>query len=311
MRNLLCGRGGYTRGMGPRGERRAQVSNAMAQLNIIAMNLGPGPHLTGLRLMNGVVSPEEFDCFHDLIVQQELARQGQRGYGDMVYSSVFHHHFGSSELKARIIPEVLSCKKLCAFSEAFSGSDVAGMRTRATKTLDGRLNGITIILVKRGEGVNTKPIKTMYSAAAGTAFVTLDNVKVPIENTSVPKTVACLSSSRSDTRFDYRNFTTTSAGCSATSDYRKCIQRKAFGKPLASQAVVRSKVAAMIARAESCQSWLENSYKEQARKLAGPIALLKKHVTQCSLETAKGAVQIFGGRGATKTGMGQWHIEDV
>ena len=35
-------------------------------------------------------------------------------------------------------------------------------------------------------------------------------------------------------------------------------QRKAFGKPLASQAVVRSKVAAMIARVESVQSWLEN-----------------------------------------------------
>ncbi|KAF8426504.1 acyl-CoA dehydrogenase/oxidase [Boletus edulis BED1] len=124
---------------------------------------------------------------------------------------------------------------------AFSGSDVAGMRTRATKTLDGKFwiingtkkwitngtfadyftvpchtdNGITIILVKRGEGVNTKPIKTMYSAAAGTAFVTLDNVKVPIENTSVPKTVACLSSSQTST---------TSTGCSATSDYRKCIQ---------------------------------------------------------------------------------------
>jgi alkylation response protein AidB-like acyl-CoA dehydrogenase len=35
-------------------------------------------------------------------------------------------------------------------------------------------------------------------------------------------------------------------------------QRKAFGKPLASQAVVRSKIAAMIARVESVQSWLEN-----------------------------------------------------
>jgi alkylation response protein AidB-like acyl-CoA dehydrogenase len=35
-------------------------------------------------------------------------------------------------------------------------------------------------------------------------------------------------------------------------------QRKAFGKPLASQAVIRSKVAAMIARIESVQSWLEN-----------------------------------------------------
>lgn len=35
-------------------------------------------------------------------------------------------------------------------------------------------------------------------------------------------------------------------------------QRKAFGKPLSSQAVVRAKLAAMIARAEAVQAWLEN-----------------------------------------------------
>jgi alkylation response protein AidB-like acyl-CoA dehydrogenase len=36
-------------------------------------------------------------------------------------------------------------------------------------------------LIERGEGVETSPIKTAYSAAAGTAFVTFDNVKVPVE----------------------------------------------------------------------------------------------------------------------------------
>lgn len=35
-------------------------------------------------------------------------------------------------------------------------------------------------------------------------------------------------------------------------------QRKAFGKPLHSLAVIRSKLALMISRAESVQSWLEN-----------------------------------------------------
>lgn len=35
-------------------------------------------------------------------------------------------------------------------------------------------------------------------------------------------------------------------------------QRKAFGKPLHSQAVIRSKLAAMISRVESVQNWLEN-----------------------------------------------------
>ena len=40
-----------------------------------------------------------------------------------------------------------------------------------------------MILVERGEGVETKPIKTSYSPTAGTAYITFDNVKVPVENT--------------------------------------------------------------------------------------------------------------------------------
>ncbi|KAN0093234.1 Acyl-CoA dehydrogenase/oxidase, N-terminal and middle domain containing protein [Tylopilus felleus] len=332
------------------GERVSpQVVDAMGQLNIIAMKMGPGPHLKGLTLMNGAVLPEEFDCFHDLIVHQELTRHGQRGYGDGLLSGTLIGlppivHFGSPALKARVIPEALSGKKiLClAVTEAFSGSDVSGIRTRAIKTPDGKHwiinetkkwitngtfadyftvacqtdNGITVILVERGEGVDTKPIKTMYSAAAGTAYVTFDNVKVPVENTIGPKDSGIL------IIFSNFNHERWVMCCSGTVVQRLIIeevfkwisQRKVFGKPLVSQAVVRSKVAAMIARAESCQNWLENlthqmnnmSYKEQARKLAGPIALLKSHVTKCSLETAREAVEIFGGRGITKTGMGQF-----
>jgi alkylation response protein AidB-like acyl-CoA dehydrogenase len=39
--------------------------------------------------------------------------------------------------------------------------------------------GFTVLLVERVEGVETKAIKTSYSPAAGTAYVTFDNVKVP------------------------------------------------------------------------------------------------------------------------------------
>ena len=60
-------------------------------------------------------------------------------------------------------------------------------------------------------------------------------------------------------------------------------QRKAFGKPLANQAVIRSKLAQMIARCEATQTWAENvtyqmcnmSYKEQAGKLAGCVCSLR------------------------------------
>jgi alkylation response protein AidB-like acyl-CoA dehydrogenase len=43
--------------------------------------------------------------------------------------------------------------------------------------------GYTVILVPRCEGLSTKPIKTAYSSAAGTAFVTFDKVRVPVSNT--------------------------------------------------------------------------------------------------------------------------------
>lgn len=43
-------------------------------------------------------------------------------------------------------------------------------------------NGLSMLLIPRGEGVETKPIKTSYSAAAGTAYITFDDVKVPVEN---------------------------------------------------------------------------------------------------------------------------------
>jgi len=43
--------------------------------------------------------------------------------------------------------------------------------------------GFTVILIERGPGVSTKPIKTAYSSVAGTAYVTFDKVRVPISNT--------------------------------------------------------------------------------------------------------------------------------
>jgi alkylation response protein AidB-like acyl-CoA dehydrogenase len=42
--------------------------------------------------------------------------------------------------------------------------------------------GLSVILIERGEGVETEAIKTSYSAAAGTTFITFDSVKVPVEN---------------------------------------------------------------------------------------------------------------------------------
>ncbi|EPQ54019.1 acyl-CoA dehydrogenase NM domain-like protein [Gloeophyllum trabeum ATCC 11539] len=328
------------------GKRPSQsVIDKMAELNLHAMRMGPGKHLKGLKLMGGIVTPEEFDYFHELIITQEIVRCGARGYGDGLNAGAVIGlppvlNFGSPEVQAKVLPDVFSGQKfIClAISEAHAGSDVTGLQTTAVKTEDGKYwivngtkkwitngtfttgckteDGFTVILIERGEGVETKHVKTSYSPTAGTAYVTFDNVKVPVENTlgeegmgifvmlsnfNHERWVMCCSSARSQRLI-----------------VEECLkwtqQRKAFGKPLNSQAVIRSKLAAMIARAESVQNWLENityqmcnmSYKQQASKLAGQIAFLKTYSTRCAQETARDAVQIFGGRGITQSGMGQF-----
>lgn len=49
-------------------------------------------------------------------------------------------NFGSKAIKEKVVPDVLSGKKLIclAISEAFAGSDVAGLKTTARKTEDGK-----------------------------------------------------------------------------------------------------------------------------------------------------------------------------
>lgn len=74
-----------------------------------------------------------------------------------------------------------------------------------------------------------------------------------------------------------------------------------------------SRLAKMIAHCEANQAWLENityqmtlmPYKQQSAHLAGPIGLLKMFATRSAHECADEAVQIFGGRALTQTGMGK------
>ena len=120
--------------------------------------------------------------------------------------------------------------------------------------------GLVVLLVERQEGVETKIIKTSYSPSAGTAYITFDNVKVPVENTLGEEgggIFVMLSN------FNHERWVMC---CSAARSQRiiveECLkwtnQRHAFGKPLNSQAVIRAKLAEMIARVESSQAWLEN-----------------------------------------------------
>lgn len=226
--------------------------------------------------------------------------------------------------------------------------------------------GLTMLLIPRGEGVETKPIRTAYSAAAGTTYVTFDNVKVPVENVlgKVNEGLKVALSNfnhasihskrvgdggvrrdwgkswgrrgRGLSRRGRRCFSSVSRlnpVCSPPSQERwsivieyhtmsrvvlaECFKwaygRKVFGKPLIDQPVIQNKLADMIAAIEADHAWIEQithqmqnmTYEQMSDLLAGPIALLKYRVTRTGNVVADHSVQIFGGRGITKTGMGR------
>ncbi|KAF8966403.1 peroxisomal acyl-CoA-dehydrogenase [Flammula alnicola] len=324
-----------------------EVVDKMAQTNIIAMRLGPGRHLKGRTLMGGIVKSEEFDYFHEAIIHAELARVSSRAVVDGLLAGLVIGlppvlNYGTPELYEKVVPDALAGKKYVALaiSEAFAGSDVGGLQTTAVRDGDYWVitgtkkwitngtfadyfttgckteTGFTVILIERGPGVSTKPIKTAYSSVAGTAFVTFDKVRVPVSNT-LGQVGAGMSVILSN--FNHERWMVSATSLSAQrlvveESLKWSTQRIVFGKPLTAQPVIRAKLANMISRVEACQNWFENithqmnkmSYKEQSDKLAGPIGLLKQFISRSGRETAEDATQIFGGRAITVTGMGKF-----
>lgn len=123
-----------------------ELIDKMAESNVLAMRLGPGKHLHSRELLGGVVDGKDFDYFHDLIISQELTRVNSRGFQDgnmagmTISLTAVRNWCKDNALKDRITEEVLSGKKKMslAITEAFAGSDVAGLRTTAELSPDGK-----------------------------------------------------------------------------------------------------------------------------------------------------------------------------
>jgi len=320
----------------------------MAANDLLAMRLGPGKHLHGKNLM-GVVKGEEFDYLHDMIQAQEGVRANARGFQDgnmagmTISLTAVLQWMPEGELKKKVVNEVLTGKKkIClAITEAFAGSDVAGLRTTAELTPDGKHyiirgtkkwitngmfcdyfvtgcktdKGFSVILVPRDDTVETKQIKTSYSTTAGTAFVEFNNTKVPVEGLlgKEHQGFMVIMSNFNHERFMMACGVIRSMRTVVEECLKWCNQRIVFGKKLIEQPAIRQKLAKMISLAEANQAWLESiayqmchmSYAQQSKLLGGPIGLLKSFATRSAHDIADEAVNIFGGRGITQSGMGR------
>ncbi|KAJ3282498.1 hypothetical protein HDU79_009869 [Rhizoclosmatium sp. JEL0117] len=327
-----------------------EVLLKIGSANLHACRLGPGDHLKGLTLLAGV-KPEEFDYFHEAIAHEEFSRYGIYCYAEGLASGMMIGappvmKFGPAWMKQQVLPKLFSGEKMIclAITEPGHGSDVAGIQCEAIKTPCGKFfivngtkkwitngtfsdyfttavrtgkgpTGISMLLIERGEGVTTESIKTSGTATAGTAYVTFENVKVPVENI-IGKEGGGFAVIMAN--FNHERWAMVAGACAGArlvieDCFKWASQRKVFGKPLIEQPVIRFKLGQMIAELEAVQSWYEiityqmtkMSYKEQTQQLAGPIGLLKYRCTRMTNLVADNAVQIFGGRAITRTGMGR------
>ena len=174
---------------------------------------------------------------------------------------------------------------------------------------------LSLMLIERGEGVDTKPIKTSYSPAAGTAYVTFENAKVPTGNVlgKIGEGFKLIMHNFNHERW----YIVAGANRASRLVVEEClkwsVQREVFGARLIDQPVIRAKLARLASQVEGVQAWLEGvtfamkhtTHEEQAVMLAGPIALLKHFCTRVANDVSDEACQIFGGRAITRTGMGQ------
>ncbi|ORX48572.1 acyl-CoA dehydrogenase NM domain-like protein [Hesseltinella vesiculosa] len=326
----------------------AELYRQLGEAGVLATQIGPGPWMKGLTLPGGIKG-EEFDLFHELIAHQENARVGSPGFADGISSGYIIGlppvlHGGSDELQARVVPQVISGqKRIClAITEPTAGSDVQNIRTTAKRTPDGKHfivngvkkwitngtfadyfstavkteKGITMLLIERDDNVETKAIKTSYSSAAGTSYITFDNVKVPVENVlgEEGNGFMVIMANFCKERWYICAAINASSRFITEESFKWCNQRKVFGKPLISQPVIRNKLANMISELEAVENWQENltyqmmhmDWFEMATRLLGSVALLKYRSTRVAHNVSDEACQVFGGRSITKTGMGRY-----
>lgn len=327
-----------------------KVYLAMGAFGLLAARIGPGEHLKHAPSLPGGVTREEFSYFHELIAHEEMARLGAPGYTDglgagMVIGLPPVMQFGQKWMKEKVAAEVLSGeKRIClAITEASGGSDVANLQTTAVREGDffivngekkwitngmhahyfvtavrtggPGMGGVSLLLIERSEGLETTPIKTAYSPAAGTAYVILEDVKVPARNLigKLNGGFLCIMYNFNHERWMIVSYVIAGIRGVVEETFKWATQRKAFGKRLIDQPAVRQKMAHMVAELEAVHSWLETvtyqmtklSYAAQSMKLGGTTSLLKYQCTRVAHLVADESVQIFGGRGITQTGMGR------
>ncbi|CAK9002867.1 Acyl-CoA dehydrogenase AFT10-1 (AF-toxin biosynthesis protein 10-1) [Durusdinium trenchii] len=296
----------------------------------------------------GGTPPEGFDAFHEVILWDELARCG----GGMVFAQLSVNSMalppvlnaGSDELKARVVPDVVSGKKFIslALSEPTAGSDITKLQTTAVRDGDhfvvsgskkwitgghmadylttlvatdpeAGVFGLSMLLIETDRpGVNIRKMETQFDTSHSTTFITFDEVRVPVSNIIGEENQGFM---HIVTNLNHERLVIAISACrSARTCYQEALHwvlnRKVFGKELIQHQVIQYKLAELAQQIESLQDSIDRvafQFKSGVpdAKLGSLCSMLKVQASRTFEHCAREASQLFGGASIVKEGRGK------
>src|SRR5690554_4879583 len=292
--------------------------------------------------LTGIGYPEEYggmgeDVFMKIACSEELMCSTSGGLvaslGSMDIGLPPLVKWGSAELKARIVPSVLSGEKIAclAITEPSGGSDVVNLRTRAVKdgdhyivngsktfitsgiradyytvavrTGDPGFGGVSLLLIEKGtSGFTVGPaLKKTGWWASDTAELFFEDCRVPAANLIGPENGGffCIMTNFQSERLMLCVMANMTAQLALEESLQHIKEREVFGRPLEKFQVTRHKLAEMATQVEVSR---EFTYRVAAKIAAGQncikeVSMAKNFATTVSDRVTYDAVQIFGGSG--------------
>lgn len=277
------------------------------------------------------------DLLHGVVLSEEMIRGGSAGVaaglGSLAIALPPIVALGTPDQQARWIPDVLAGDKVAALAitEPGTGSDVAGVATRAVRegddwvitgaktfitsgvkadrltvlarTGDDPHGGLTFFVVERGmPGFEvSRALKKTGWRASDTAELHFDSVRVPDANRLGPPGSGFLALM---TNFESERLLLAVQGhalaeVALDEAVRYAKERAAFGRPIGKFQVIRHKLAEMATKVNAAKALNYRVAGAMVRgdKVPAEVAMAKNFAGEVARDVTWEAVQIFGGMG--------------
>lgn len=277
------------------------------------------------------------DFLYSVVVSEEISRAGLTGIGWGLHTEIvapYIEHYGSEEMKQRLLPKMVSGELIgaIAMSEPGAGSDLQGVKTNAVKDGDHYIlngsktfitngqnadivivvaktdpskgaKGTSLLIVEEGmEGFQKgKNLKKVGMKAQDTSELFFQDVKVPVENLIGDEGMGFIylmqELPQERLGIAINGLAMAESAFEHTLDYVK--ERKAFGQRVADFQNTQFKLAELRTKLDVARAYVDRCLEMHLKKeLDIPTAAGAKYwVTDLQCEIIDECLQLHGGYG--------------